>query len=118
MTYASAEQFFLSFAQHSIRPWCVRIEQSANKILLTDQQRKKFFIEFKLDGLLRGDLKTRYESYQIGRLNGWLSVNDIRALENMNPIVSGGDDYLQPLNYTKLGNSNVNTGGNQNASNT
>ena len=106
-TYASAEQFFLSFVQHSIRPWCVRIEQSANKSLLLPAEREKFYIEFKIDGLLRGDLKTRYEAYQIGRLNGWLSVNDIRALENMNPVITGGDDYLQPLNYTKLGNDNT-----------
>ncbi len=107
MTYASAEQFFLSFVQHSIRPWCVRIEQSANKTLLTEIERKKYYIEFKIDGLLRGDLATRYAAYQIGRLNGWLSVNDIRALENMNPILLGGDDYLQPLNYTTLGNNVV-----------
>jgi len=110
MTYASAEQFFLSFAQHSIRPWCVRIEQSANKSLLTEKERKKFFVELKIEGLLRGDLKTRYEAYQIGRLNGWLSVNDVRALENMNPVIEGGDDYLQPMNYKKLGD-NTDIGG-------
>lgn len=112
---ASAEQFFLSFTQHSIRPWCVRIEQSANKALLTPTDRKKYFIELKIDGLLRGDLATRYGAYQIGRLNGWLSVNDIRALENMNPVAVGGDDYLQPLNYTKLGNDYSNIGGGKNA---
>ena len=51
---------------------------------------------------MRGDIKTRYEAYAIGRNWGWYSVNDIRALENLSPIV-GGNQYLQPLNMSGLG---------------
>ena len=45
---------------------------------------------------MRGDYKSRMEGYAIGRQNGWLSANDIRALENQNPIPKeeGGDAYL------------------------
>uniref|UniRef100_A0A6M3JR02 Putative portal protein n=1 Tax=viral metagenome TaxID=1070528 RepID=A0A6M3JR02_9ZZZZ len=101
-TYASAEQFFLSFVVHTIRPWTVRIEQSANKSLLTEKERKKYFIEHKLDGLLRGDISARYKSYEIGIKNGWLSANDIRELENMNPRI-GGDEYYPPIGSQSKG---------------
>ena len=57
-----------------------------------------------MDGLLRGDYKSRMEGYAIGRQNGWLSANDIRSLEDMNPIESaeGGDLYLINGNMTTL----------------
>ena len=50
----------------------------------------------KIDGLMRGDYKSRMEGYAIARQNGWMSANDIRALENQNPIPAdqGGDAYL------------------------
>ena len=52
-----------------------------------------------MDGLLRGDTKTRYESYQVARQNGWLNANDVRSLENLNPIPGdAGKVYLIPLN--------------------
>ena len=53
-------------------------------------------MQFNMDGLMRGDYKSRMEGYSIGRQNGWLSANDIRELENMNPIPEseGGNAYL------------------------
>jgi HK97 family phage portal protein len=102
-TYASAEQFFLAFVVHTIRPWTVRLEQSKLKHLFTEREREQgYFAEYKMDGLLRGDVKTRYEAYTHGRNWGWLSVNDIRKLENLNPV-ENGDIYLQPLNMVEAG---------------
>jgi hypothetical protein len=98
-TYASVEQFMLSFTTHTIRPWLVRWEQALNMQLLTENEREEYFVEHLVDGLLRGDTAARYGAYAIGRQNGWLSANDIRRLENMNPI-DGGDIYLVPLNMT------------------
>lgn len=89
-TYASSEQFMLAYTMHSIRPWLVRIEQALQMQLFTAPQ--KYFPEFNMDGLLRGDLKSRYEAYKIARDAGWMSKNDIREKENMNPI-ENGDDY-------------------------
>ena len=53
-------------------------------------------MQFNIDGLMRGDYKSRMEGYAIARQNGWMSANDIRALENQNPIPKeeGGDAYL------------------------
>lgn len=61
-----------------------------------------FFVEHVTEGLLRSDIKSRYGAYAVGRQWGWLSVNDIRAKENMNPIPDG-DVYLQPLNMVEAG---------------
>lgn len=62
-----------------------------------------FFVEHVTEGLLRSDIKSRYGAYAVGRQWGWLSVNDIRARENMNPIGPDGDVYLQPLNMVEAG---------------
>jgi hypothetical protein len=72
--------------------------------LILPSEKNTHFIKFNLDGLLRGDYKTRMDGYAIGRQNGWLSANDIRELENMNRISEddGGDLYLVNGNMVKL----------------
>ena len=95
-TFSNIEHQSIDFAVHTIRPWLVRIEQAMNKALFTDSEKGHFYVQFNIDGLMRGDYKSRMEGYAIGRQNGWMSANDIRALENMNPIPvdEGGNDYL------------------------
>jgi len=93
-TYASAEQFMISFVTHTIRPWLVRLEKSISKHLLADE-RQSYFAEFKVDGLLRGDIKSRYDAYAVSIQNTWMCPNEVRALENMDPR-EGGDVYENP----------------------
>jgi len=93
-TYASAEQFMISFVTHTIRPWLVRIEKSISKHLLA-ADRQNYFAEFLVDGLLRGDIKSRYDAYAVAVQNTWMSPNEVRAKENMDPR-DGGDDYVNP----------------------
>ena len=95
-TFSNIEHQSIDFAVHTIRPWLVRIEQSMNRALFTDQEKGRFYVQFNIDGLMRGDYKSRMEGYAIARQNGWMSANDIRALENLNPIPKeeGGDAYL------------------------
>jgi HK97 family phage portal protein len=98
-TYASVEQFMLSFVIHTIRPWLVRFEQAINKNLLTVEERSQYFCETLVDSLLRGDIASRYAAYATGRQWGWLSADDILALENRNPLPGGqGQVYLTPMN--------------------
>jgi HK97 family phage portal protein len=104
-SYASIEQMSLDFVIHTLRPWMVRFEQAYNnQLFLTDLERRRYFWEHLVEGLLRGDLKSRYEAYAIGRNWGWLSADDCRELENMNPLPDGkGEIYLQPLNMVEAG---------------
>lgn len=98
-TFSNIEHQGIDFVVHTIRPWLVRWEQAILSQLLTPEERKRYFAEHNVDGLLRGDIKSRYEAYAIGRQNGWLSADDIRGLENQNPLPDGqGQKYLVPLN--------------------
>lgn len=101
-TFSNIEHQSIEFVVHTIRPWLVRWEQAINTKLFSEAERRVYFAEFLVDGLLRGDIESRYRAYAIGRQNGWLSANDIRELENMNPI-PGGDIYLIPLNMVPAG---------------
>ncbi|NOX15969.1 MAG: phage portal protein [Epsilonproteobacteria bacterium] len=101
-TFSNIEQQSIDFVTHSLRPYLIRIEQSINTQLLTSAEQKNYYVKFNIDALLRGDTKSRYEAYNMGRNMGVLSANDIRAKEDMNPI-DNGDVYLQPLNMGEAG---------------
>lgn len=92
-TFANVEHQDLAFAKHTILPWCVRIEQEFNRKLFDAGS----FCQFNLDGLMRGDFATRTNGYAkaLGGpgTQGYATVNEIRALENLPPIV-GGDELL------------------------
>ena len=115
-TFSNIEHQGISFAVHTIRPWLVRIEQSINRALFSDAEKagspggRRFFVQFNIDGLMRGDYKSRMEGYAIARQNGWMSANDIRELESLNPLPKeeGGNAYLIngnmiPINLAGLG---------------
>ena len=97
-TFSNIEHMSIDFAVHTIRPWLVRIEQAANKALFSEQEKGRFYVQFNIDGLMRGDYKSRMEGYSIGMQNGIFSVNDVRALENMNPIPDEEGGNLHFLN--------------------
>jgi len=92
MSFASVEAQNLSFVQHSLRPILERIEQSLSTLLPEPDG----FIRFNLDALLRGTTLERYEAYTKGLREGFLSLNDVHAYEDMAPIESG-DQYRVPL---------------------
>jgi len=100
-SYASMEAENLVFLTETIRPYLVRIEQEIYAKLLTGVERRIYFAEHMIDDLLRADQAARYNAYAIGRNWGWLSVNEIRSKEGLDPI-AGGDSYLQPLNMQPI----------------
>lgn len=83
--FNSAEQFAIDYATKTLRSWLVRLEQSYNMALLDPSEYGVYFWEHNMEGLLRGDAKSRSESLQIQRRNGVLDANEWRELENMNP---------------------------------
>jgi HK97 family phage portal protein len=103
-SFSNIEQQSLEFVKYTLEPWIIRWEQSMHQSLISPSEKNTHFIKFNLDGLLRGDYKTRMDGYAIGRQNGWLSANDIRELENLNRISEddGGDLYLVNGNMVKL----------------
>lgn len=101
-TFSNIEHQALEYVSDSLMPWITRIEQRLDADLLMETEQNQYFFKFQVDGLLRGDMKTRYEAYAIGRNWGWLSANDVRAMENQNPV-EDGDIYLQPLNMVEAG---------------
>lgn len=99
---ANMEQSSLEFVVYTLGPWLAKTEATARLRLLPRRDQAEKYFEHNVEGLLRGDFKSRMEGYIQGRNGGWLSVNDIRTKENMNPV-PGGDVYLQPLNMGELG---------------
>ncbi len=100
-TFSNIEQQSIEFVTDSLLPWLISIEQEMDYKLLTDAERGQYFIKHVVDGLLRGDIASRYAAYAIGRQWGWLSSNDVRELENMNPLPDKqGDLYMVPLNMS------------------
>lgn len=97
---SGVEQMTIGFVIFTMLPWARRWEQQISKSLITDP--KRYFAEFLFDGLLRGDLKSRYEAYAIAVQWGWMTRNEVRRLENMNPL-DGMDEAMTPMNMA-IGN--------------
>ena len=116
-TFSNIEHQSIEFVTHTVRPWLVRWEQAIYKCLLNETERQLYYARFNVDGLLRGDFPTRMQGYATARQNGWMSVNDIRKLEDMNSIDAekGGDDYLVNGNMVPaVSKQSENNGGDKN----
>jgi HK97 family phage portal protein len=96
-TFSNIEHQSIGFVVDTLLPWATCWEQAITRDLIGPLERNAVYAKFLLAGLLRGDQQTRYASYAQGRQWGWLSVNDVRRLEDMNEIPEG-DVYLEPLN--------------------
>ena len=95
-SFSNIEQQSLEFVKYTLDPWVTRWEQSIVRRLFTDDEKKRYYVKFNVDGLLRGDYQSRMNGYATARQNGWMSANDIRELENLDriPAEEGGDLYL------------------------
>ncbi len=103
-TFSNVEQQALDFVTNSIRPWLVNWEQAILRDLIAPPERGTIFAEFNVDGLLRGDSKTRAEALAIRFMNGNLNDDEWRAIENMNPLPDGlGQTFYVPANLKEVG---------------
>ena len=112
-SFSNIEQQSLEFVKYTLDPWVIRWEQSLQKALLLPGEKGKYFIKLNVDGLLRGDYQSRMQGYSIGRQNGWYSTNDIREMEDLNPLSDeeGGNLYLINGNMCKLADAGIFAGG-------
>jgi HK97 family phage portal protein len=108
-SFSNIEQQSLEFVKYTLGPWVSRWEQSIQRALLSLDEKKRFFVRFNLEGLLRGDYASRMTGYATARQNGWMSANDIRELEQLDriPAKDGGDFYLINGNMTRLSDAGI-----------
>ena len=95
-SYGSAEQDAIQFVTHCLRPFVEKLEAAYSKLLPNQA-----FIKFSLEGLLRGDFNSRVTAYNASLNTGWMSINDVRRLEDLSPV-DGGDVYRVPLANVNL----------------
>jgi len=98
-TFANIEHMSLEFVQYSLMPWLTRIEKAIRRDVFSAQDKKNNTIKFDVSALLRGDAASRSAYYASGIMNGWLTRNEARAKEYLNPL-DGLDVPLMPLNMT------------------
>jgi HK97 family phage portal protein len=90
-TFSNIENLGLQFSRFTMVPWCRRIELAIRSQLIDEND---YYCEFLMDSLERGNLLSRYQAYSVGRTAGFLSPNEIRKKENMDPY-EGGDEYTR-----------------------
>ncbi len=100
-TFSNIEHQGIEWATDGVAPYTARIEAA---VLAAGLLESGEHLRFNLGGLLRGDTPARFAAYAIARQWGWLSVDEIRSLEDMNPLPDGkGETYLEPLNMVPVG---------------
>ena len=94
-TFGNIEHQSIEYKTYTIRPLAIAMQQEAHRKLFSAEEKPTYFTELDLDDLSLADLKSRYDAYAVARQNGWMSANEIRDREGMNPIPSDdGDAYL------------------------
>ena len=103
-TFSNIEHQSIDFVVHTLDPWLVRIEKAIVKDLLLENEKDEYFPKFNVDGLLRGDYKSRMDGYSIGISTGITSPNEARRKENMQPLSKeeGGDFHIVNGTFIKL----------------
>jgi len=97
--YAAREAANLEYLISCLRPILINIEQAIQRDLIYGEDKSEYFVEFLMDALFRGDTKARTEYYKAAIQFGWMSRNEVRLRENLNPV-DGLDRFLEPMNMT------------------
>lgn len=100
-TYNNIEQHAIEYVVYGIMPDLIGYEQTLEAMLLSPQERERFAIKHNVDGLLRGDYKTRIEGNKAAIESGQLTPNEARALDERE-AKEGGDELLGPINFAPL----------------
>lgn len=96
-TFTNIEHQSIDFVKFTMAPWLTRWETAIDRDLIVEDD---VAFEHNVDGLLRGDSVARYNQYQIALNNMFMTRNEVRKLENLEPV-EGGDEFMQPLNMAK-----------------
>jgi HK97 family phage portal protein len=100
-SYASVEQNAIQFVTHTLRPYVEKIEWAYTRLLPNPA-----YLKFNVNGLMRGDFQTRIQAYSVASQAGFMSINDIRKLEDLRSV-EGGNVYRVPLANVNLSASDL-----------
>lgn len=104
-TFSNISEQTIQFIRFSVMPWVVNWEQELNRKIFTDAERKAgYFVKFNLAGIMRGTAGERATFYHAAITDGWMSRNEARQLEDMNPV-DGLDEMLVSVNAAKQANN-------------
>jgi HK97 family phage portal protein len=101
MSYASVEANAIHFVTHTLRPYVAKLEDAYSRLLP-----EGVFLRFNMEALLRGDSQTRAQVYSTALQAGYMSINDVRRLEDFSPV-DGGDNYRVPLANVDVAAANL-----------
>lgn len=91
MTYSTVEMNAINFVTYTLRPWLTRLEAAFSKALIPSPQ----YVKFNVDAMIRTDIKTRHDVYKIDREIGLRSIDEERALEDLEPLPDGqGESFV------------------------
>lgn len=109
-TFSNIEHQSVEFVRDCVNPWSVKLEQDMYRDLLTDRQKARMYWKFNTNSLMRGDTSTRTQYYNVMRQTGVMSVNDVRELEDLNPLPEemGGNDHHLNGNMIELKSARLN----------
>lgn len=97
MTYANVEQQAINFVTYTLRPHLVKLETAISSLLPRPQ-----YVKFNVDGIIRADLKSRYEAHSLALRDGWKSKDEVRALEELPPLPDGQGATYAPTTQTPV----------------
>ena len=100
-SFNNIESLSQSYVTYTLMPYIRRMESEMNRKLFKTSEKGRVFVEWNVNGLLRGNIKDRTDSYKTALTNGYMTINEVRRKENMNSIVEGDEHYL-PLNMTTI----------------
>lgn len=104
-TFNNIEHLSMSYVEHTLQPICCQLEQEMNyRFFTTSEQKQGYYVKFNMTSALRADSKTRAEYYQMMVRNGFMTVNEVRALEELDKLKSYGDRNLISQDLTFLDN--------------
>lgn len=102
-TFSNIEHQALEFVTHCILPWTLRWERLLQRVLIPREQWRRYYFKFNLAALLRGDLKSRYDSYALALNNGFKTIDEVRELEDDDPLDDGlGAKHRVPVNLVAV----------------
>lgn len=105
-TWGNVEEMGEEFLRYTLMPYLRSFEATITQQLLVGDEQDTHFAEFLVDSFLRANTEKRYDAYSTAIQNGFMSVNEVRARENLNPI-EGGDKHFVPLNLAPIGQRQI-----------